>query len=122
MLQKVISKHCSNLTIVGTANTIADGIDLIYFEEPDLVFLDINIKEREIFELLDYFNHPRFKIIFVSANEVYCDRCYSIGADFILKPFGMNDVISSVYVAVKSISEKKYNYNLKKEKRKIHQN
>jgi two-component system LytT family response regulator len=57
---------------------------------PDLVFLDVQMPERDGFELLQYFDarHIEPLIIFVTAHAEYAVSAYAAGAvDYLLKPF-----------------------------------
>jgi two-component system LytT family response regulator len=57
---------------------------------PDLVFLDVQMPERDGFELLEYFDARDIQplIIFVTAHAKYAVSAYAAGAiDYLLKPF-----------------------------------
>ena len=65
VLSKFIEEYCPEVNIVGTANSVADGIAAIEKETPNLVFLDIEI------ELFCHFHeHINFTLhIRVARNE-----------------------------------------------------
>ena len=63
ILKKIISTHCLKLEIVGTAKTIETAVLEITQKKPDIFFLDINMREKNIFELLDQLVEVDFEIV-----------------------------------------------------------
>ncbi|MDO9261254.1 MAG: response regulator, partial [Flavobacteriaceae bacterium] len=56
-LLNIINTHfAEQINIIGTADSVKDGIELIEKNNPELVFLDIQINGGTGFDLLDYFN------------------------------------------------------------------
>lgn len=78
----------ASLTLVGTA---ADGLAAtaaIDREEPDLVFLDIRLPERDGLAALAAARH-RPEVIFTTADEAHALAAFELGAvDYLVKPFG----------------------------------
>ncbi|NIN73061.1 MAG: response regulator [Gemmatimonadetes bacterium] len=72
--------------IVGEADSVASAADLINREEPDLVFLDIQLVGEtgfDLFELLE--TEP--VVVFVTAYEQHAMRAFEVNAlDYLLKP------------------------------------
>jgi two-component system LytT family response regulator len=80
----------SQFRIVGECNSVADCERLESTVAPDLVFLDVQMPERDGFALLKSFNtrgiHPF--VIFVTAYSTHAVKAYETGAvDYLLKPF-----------------------------------
>lgn len=81
--------------IVGTAQTIAEGIPLLNKEEPDLLFLDIEMKNESGFELLEIWEPKDIKVIFCTGYEEYAIKALKKGAfDYILKPLDYKEFIA----------------------------
>ena len=55
ILKKIISTHCLKLEIVGIARTMETAYSEIVAKKPDIVFMDINMREKQIFDVLDKF-------------------------------------------------------------------
>lgn len=76
-----------DLTIVGQAATVDEAAMLIKEKEPELVFLDIEMPEKDGFELLDMYEELPFKVIFVTAYNEYALRAFEMFAvGYVTKP------------------------------------
>src|SRR3989339_1418671 len=76
-----------NIDIVGTADSINKGIEIIESCNPDLVFLDIELPDGNGFEIIDHFNPPDFDVIFTTAFNQYAIKAFKVSAlDYLLKP------------------------------------
>jgi two-component system LytT family response regulator len=72
--------------LIGEADSAAAAISLIHAEDPDIIFLDIQMPESTGFELLEKVE-TRAKIIFVTAYDEYAVRAFEVNAlDYLLKP------------------------------------
>jgi two-component system LytT family response regulator len=87
-LAKLLARHCPQVSVAGVASGVGEGISAINDLRPDLIFLDINMKDGTGFDLLRSLNRIDFRIIFISA----CDRRMSLafdlsGMECLSKPF-----------------------------------
>lgn len=84
LLEKVV-----DVTLVGEAGNGREALETMAEQEPDLVFLDIQMPDltgMEVMEALDL-DHAPF-IIFVTAYDVYALEAFERSAlDYLLKPF-----------------------------------
>ncbi|UCC85357.1 MAG: response regulator transcription factor [Gemmatimonadota bacterium] len=72
--------------IVGEADSVASAADLINREEPDVVFLDIQLVGETGFDLLERLEAEP-AIVFVTAYEQHAIRAFEVNAlDYLLKP------------------------------------
>ncbi len=71
LIIKTIESLCPNVGIISEATDIKTGIGAINEHEPDLVLLDIKLKDGSGFELVDHFNPPDFRVIFFSSYPDY---------------------------------------------------
>ncbi len=75
-----------DVLIVGEADSVASAAQLVNREEPDVVFLDIQLVGEtgfDLFELLDV--EPA--VVFVTAFEQHAIRAFEVNAlDYLLKP------------------------------------
>lgn len=73
--------------IVGTANNLDDGIEIIKLKKPDVVFLDVQMPRKSGLDIYTYFKSPNFKVIFVTAyNQYAIEALKKSASDYLLKP------------------------------------
>jgi len=76
----------SDIAIIGKAQHAEEAIQLIRTEKPDLVFLDINMPEKNGFEMLAELDEAP-QVIFVTAYDQYAIKAFEVNAlDYLLKP------------------------------------
>ena len=79
--------------IAGTALNLKDGVEIIKMTQPDIVFLDINMPEKNGFEIYNEFKCPEFKIIFCTAHQQYAFYALRKKAcAYILKPIDLSEL------------------------------
>lgn len=73
--------------VVGEAENGFDGLKMIQAENPDLIFLDIQMPKLTGFELLELIDEPP-AIIFSTAYDQYALKAFEQqAADYLLKPY-----------------------------------
>lgn len=121
-LSGILSQHCSELTIVGEANSVEKAILLIKKHKPELVFLDIEMPKANGFQLLEHFGTINFEVIFVTAYNNYAIKAIRFSAaDYILKPINYKDLVQAVNKVVNRIRQKEENDRIKQLYYNIHQ-
>ncbi|MEM7368439.1 MAG: response regulator [Bacteroidota bacterium] len=81
------------IDIIGEADDIASGIELIVQSRPDLIFLDIKLKSGTSFELLAQLPEISAEIIFVTAYDSYAIRAFQMAAfGYLLKPIQISEL------------------------------
>ncbi len=84
-LRALLKPH-AEIAVVGEAETVAQALDLIRVQSPDVVFLDIQMPGESGFRLLEQ-TEAVFKTIFVTAFDAYAIRAFEVNAlDYLLKP------------------------------------
>lgn len=84
-LKELIKLH-DDLELVGEASNVDDGVELIESESPDLLFLDINMPEKDGFDLLEMLDEVPITI-FTTAYDEYAIKSFEYNAlDYLLKP------------------------------------
>lgn len=88
LLRNLILEVSPDLHIAAEASDVDSAIEVIQFEKPDIVFLDIRIKQRLGFEVLDAFQNPNFKVVFTTAYDQYALDAFEYAAvHYVLKPY-----------------------------------
>src|SRR6056297_1349966 len=83
-LKELIKTH-TQIKIVGEAENVDDGYALILESRPDLLFLDINMPEKDGFELLEMLDEVPITL-FTTAFDEYAIKSFDYNAlDYLLK-------------------------------------
>ncbi len=81
-----VLEEIDEITVVGAAKDIDNAEKLIAEKKPDIVFLDIQLKGENGFDLLEKIESG-IKIIFVTAFDSYAIKAFEVNAmDYLLKP------------------------------------
>ncbi|WP_190809657.1 LytTR family DNA-binding domain-containing protein [Flagellimonas sp. S3867] len=84
-LKELIKKH-DEIELVGEAENVDMGFELIQQQAPDLLFLDINMPEKDGFELLEMLDEVPITV-FTTAFDEYAIKSFEYNAlDYLLKP------------------------------------
>jgi two-component system LytT family response regulator len=96
-IEKVITRFCPNVSLVGSANSVGSGIASIKKNKPDLVLLDIKMGDGTGFDLLEKLDNISFKVIFITAFDQYAIKAFRFSAiDYLLKPLDPDDLVKAV--------------------------
>jgi two-component system LytT family response regulator len=113
-IKKFEEENFMILKIVSNTTSIIKGINSIKTHKPDLVFLSISFKEDTFFKKFSQLEQNLPKLIFISDHKEDALIAFKQDAiDFILKPFECNDLIFSVYKAIKQIKMERSYQNQK---------
>lgn len=96
-LETMVLEFCPELQLSGIAASVDRAEELIKAEQPDLVFLDIELPDGTGFDLLERFPEPTFDIIFTTGYEKYAIRAFKTAAmDYLMKPIDPDELRSAV--------------------------
>lgn len=105
-LKGELEVNCPDIDIQGIASTIPEALDLIIRIQPELVFMDIQLKDGTGFDLLEQIGDHNFKVIFTTAYSQYALKAIKISAlDYLLKPIDSVELIAAVEKAKSSTLE-----------------
>jgi two-component system LytT family response regulator len=106
VLLKIIEKNCPELTVIGTAGNVTEGVEKIKSLKPELVFLDITMPDGSGFDLLEQVQGHKFDLIFATASNSHAIRAFKYSAcDYLLKPIDSEELKSAVSRIAKRKSE-----------------
>ena len=84
-LKELLKAH-SEIELIGEAENVDDGVELIEKQKPELLFLDINMPEKDGFELLEMLDEVPITV-FTTAYDEYAIKSFEYNAlDYLLKP------------------------------------
>ncbi len=98
LLEKTLDRYFPNkFIIVQKCNSVDSGVLAIMDHEPDLVFLDIQMPEKNGFELFKYFEVVKFEVIFTTAYNQFAIKAIKRSAlDYLLKPINHLDLSDAI--------------------------
>ncbi len=106
-LSNFLQKYCKTVEVLGEADGVATGIELIKDKQPELVFLDIEMTDGTGFKLLESFDDIQFSVIFVTAYSAYAIKAFQISAiAYLLKPINPQELIEAIEKYQKEIGLK----------------
>ena len=106
-LRLMIEKFCPDIQELNAANSIKRGIEMISKNNPDLVFLDVELDEGSGMDLLSKIGNYNFEVIFITAHNKYAVDAFKFSAiDFIQKPIGVQELLGAVQKAKSSLINK----------------
>ncbi len=96
-LSKLLEIHCKEVRLLGTADGVKSGLELINKHQPDLVFLDIQMGPDTGFDLLQRLLKVNFAVIFTTSYDQYALKAIKFNAlDYLLKPIVPEELILAV--------------------------
>lgn len=113
-LRQLLKVHCPDITVTGTATHVDNALVLLQQLQPAIVFLDIQMPDKNGFELLKYFPEPNFEVIFVTAHDQYAIQAMRFSAiDYLLKPINALELQQATQRAIAKHQQKTQNKELK---------
>lgn len=101
-LKQLIKAH-DELEVIGEAENVDQGFELINNLDPDLIFLDINMPEKDGFALLEMLDHVPI-VIFTTAFDEYAIKSFEYNAfDYLLKPISQKRFSNSIEKVLEKI-------------------
>jgi len=96
-LKHDISQFCPDVVVIGEADSVNSGVEIIKQMNPDLIFLDIQLGDGDGFEILKHFKDPNFSVIFTTSHNDYAIKAIKFSAlDYLLKPVQPDELIEAV--------------------------
>ena len=86
-LKAILRNNCPQVQLIGEADGVFSGIELLSKKALDILFLDVQMMDGNGFELLDKLGKISFQIIFVTGYNEFAIKAFRYSAlDYILKP------------------------------------
>lgn len=90
---KILLNRYTYIQILGEASSLEEAKILIERTKPDLVFLDIMLKNETGFNLLDVISVLDFRLVFITAYNEFAIKAFKYNAfDYLLKPLDLDEL------------------------------
>ena len=113
-IRQILTSLCPHVKIVGEAESVESGFNVISQQKPDAVFLDMQMNDGTGFDLLKRFPTINFKFVIVTAFQEFAIRAFKFSAiDYLLKPLDPTELVSAVEKLEKTQHTEEINQNFK---------
>ncbi|HEX2395330.1 MAG TPA: LytTR family DNA-binding domain-containing protein [Bacteroidales bacterium] len=114
-LARYLSDYCQDVEVLATCNSVKTAYNAILKFEPHLIFLDIEMPNKNGFDLLRMFNPINFKVVFITAYAEYAINAFRFSAtDYLLKPVMIDELVEAVNKVRSELQNASGNLNLQK--------
>ncbi|MEO8471194.1 MAG: LytTR family DNA-binding domain-containing protein [Chryseolinea sp.] len=97
ILANYLLKYCTDVKVCSFGDSVATGIKAIRENNPDIVFLDIEMPYGNGFDLLTQIGDVNFEVVFVTAFDNYAIQALNQSAAYyLLKPIDIDELINAV--------------------------
>ncbi|XZF12409.1 LytR/AlgR family response regulator transcription factor [Chitinophagaceae bacterium MMS25-I14] len=104
-LQALLRTYVPTVRVTGTAGCTDKAVQLLQRLKPDIIFLDIKLREKSGFDLLAYTGSSM--VIFVTAYEEFSLQALKASAlDYLLKPVDIEELKTAVQKAAHMLTDK----------------
>ncbi|MEZ4799141.1 MAG: LytTR family DNA-binding domain-containing protein [Flavobacteriales bacterium] len=112
-LKGLLEKNHSSYHILAVCHSVDEAISTITRLQPDLVFLDVLMHPKTGFDVLENIDREKIGVIFTTSFESFALKALKLSAiDYLLKPFGGEDLAEALDKFEKHRSALKQNKNL----------
>ena len=112
-LRGLLNRYCKNIEIIAEADGYRSGLAAIKEQQPDVVFLDIQMPDGSGFKLLEELDEIKFEIIFTTAFDQFAIKAIKYSAlDYLLKPIDPEELVSALKKVENKISKRGVNENI----------
>lgn len=96
-LCRLLERFCPELELIGTANSVRTGVELLQQHHPELLFLDVELGDGSGMDVLNAIEDRSFQLIFITAYQKYAVDAFRFSAiEFLLKPIDPDDLMTAV--------------------------
>lgn len=113
-MRSLLSRYATDIEIIGEAESVKTGVEIMTKLQPQVVFLDIQMNDGTGFDILEQLVQKNGRstshIVFITAFEQYAIKAFRFSAlDFLLKPVDP-DELKKVIVKIREVVMRKDNY------------
>lgn len=95
-LEWKLNNYVENIEVT-TCESPIKAIDIINNEQPDVVFLDIQMPEMDGFTMIEKLDYRDFNLIFTTAHDEFALKAIKVSAiDYLLKPVDKDELLAAM--------------------------
>ena len=96
-LATLLERYCPNVNVVAVCHSGEEALSAIEQQQPQIVFLDVEMPRMNGFEMLEKLPKVFFEIIFTTSYDQYAIKAFRVSAlDYLLKPVDREELQSAV--------------------------
>jgi len=96
-MELIVSNYCPQLQVCGSAGTVADAVKMIRNEQPEIVFMDVELPGGTGFNILEETQDVNYEVIFISAHNHSVLRTFRYSSiDYLQKPVDIDELIGKI--------------------------
>ncbi len=98
-LKNLLARYCPDVQVIGVAGSVTEGVALLNDPDcnPDVAFLDINLSDGLVFQMLNQLEEINFEVIFITAYEQFAIKaCEYSAIGYVLKPIDPEQLVAAV--------------------------
>lgn len=97
VLRNMLSDYFKDIEVLALCKNNKEGKEAIESFQPDLVFSDIELENKSVFDMLQQLSSVEFGIIFTTAYDKYAVQAIKFSAlGYLLKPFSKEELTEAV--------------------------
>lgn len=99
-LMILLQRNCPNVEICDTCRSAEEGLESIKMQQPDLIFLDIQMETPTAgFDLLEQLPDRTFDVIFTTQHDIHAIRAFEVyPIDFLVKPIDPKRLVKAMKI------------------------
>lgn len=95
-LTRTLKQNFPDLDIIGTTDSVKNTVEWLQTNQPDLIFMDIELSDGICFEIFRQ-TEVKAKVIMTTAYDSYALKAFEAGSvDYLLKPIDITDLQRAV--------------------------
>jgi len=107
--EKLETYFNDEILVVGEAEGVETGLKAIELHHPDLLFLDIHMKDGTGFDLINQSNRKNFDVIFITGFDQHAIKAIRVGAlDYIIKPVDDDEFREAAQKAIQNYKKENH--------------
>jgi two-component system LytT family response regulator len=109
-IEILLNNQFPQINICAKAKRIEEAVEAILRDKPDIVFLDIELKEGSGFEIAERTMDVPYQLIFTTAYPNFAINAFKVNAiDYLLKPIDSEEFNAAVKKAINQIDVDRIN-------------
>lgn len=96
-LEKLIKQNHPELHLIGSCSSGTEALATIKSVHPELIMIDIDLRDMNAFEMLEQLHEINFHIVFTTGYNEYAIKAFRVNAvDYLLKPIIADELAQSI--------------------------